>query len=419
MMTIQKVLDEIYSCKSIPKKNLDNIHFILKKLGNPEKNLKIIHVAGTNGKGSVVSMLEAILLEAGYSVGKYTSPHISNFHERIVFNRELISSRDIIFYYGNIKQIIDEYELYLNFFEITTIIMFCYFSDKKADYAVVETGLGGRLDATNAADSIVSVITNISFDHIDILGNTLEQIAFEKTGIIKNRELCIFASRPDGPELSNAVKSKTDNYINVFEKYTGTTVSLNKEKLSTLTVIDDITFEIPLFGAFQADNFLLVYEVSLFLGIKPSIIKTGLSKTIINGRFQLLSHKPLIILDVAHNADSVNVLKNNLLNLFSKDEIVVITSALKTKAVDEMLDIIKDFSDNIILTSLDEAPKGFNIDELAILAEKILKEQLVYADQDIVDCFDFAKSLNKKAIVICGSFYLADKFIKNWEKIRY
>ncbi|MCW8850070.1 MAG: Mur ligase family protein, partial [Melioribacteraceae bacterium] len=185
-MNIDTALEKIYSLKQFSVKlGLDNITNLLNHLGNPQKELKTIHVAGSNGKGSTCSFLASILMEFGYKVGLYTSPHLVKFNERIRINSIEISDKDIIEFLDSNKSYIDKYAP--TFFEITTALAFNYFAARNVDYAIIETGLGGRLDATNVLNPLASVITSISLEHSHILGDTLEKIAYEKGGIIKNR----------------------------------------------------------------------------------------------------------------------------------------------------------------------------------------------------------------------------------------
>src|SRR3989344_3935982 len=182
-MDYRKTLEYLYSLESSKiKLGLENIQNLLSKIGNLEKQLKFIHVAGTNGKGSVCSMLFYILKEAGYKVGLYTSPHLKRFNERIRINGHFITDKEIVDYFLRVKPHITTQ----SFFEITTAMAFLYFKDKNVDFAVLEVGLGGRLDATNVVTPLISVITNIELEHTDLLGDTIEKIAFEKAGIIKD-----------------------------------------------------------------------------------------------------------------------------------------------------------------------------------------------------------------------------------------
>ena len=407
-MNIDNILNKIFELRAVPKKNLNNIKFVLKKLGNPEKNLKIIHIAGTNGKGSAASMLESVLITAGYNVGKFTSPHIIKFNERIVYNKKEIPDEEIAGFFDIIEKITEKYNIYLNFFEVTTIIMFCYFNKLKPDYTIIECGLGGRLDATNTGNSYLSVITNISFDHTAVLGNTLKEIAFEKAGIVHDGQICIFAGNHS--ELTEAVKNKTDNFVDIMTKYKNIDISLDKTTLHTRISLNNSIFEIPLYGIFQGWNFLLVYETAKILKIEDSIIAKGISDVKWPGRFEIYSKDPLIILDAAHNTDSVKVLRDNILSLYPKSETAVIISVLKDKNINEIFSLAEEFTDNIFCTSLSESHRGFTSEELKNVIKKNDPSIEYYFDDDLEKITRKALSLNKKVLIVCGSFYLISKF---------
>ena len=407
-MNIDNILNKIFELRAVPKKNLNNIKFVLKKLGNPEKNLKIIHIAGTNGKGSAASMLESVLITAGYNVGKFTSPHIIKFNERIVYNKKEIPDEEIAGFFDIIEKITEKYNIYLNFFEVTTIIMFCYFNKLKPDYTIIECGLGGRLDATNTGNSYLSVITNISFDHTAVLGNTLKEIAFEKAGIVHDGQICIFAGNHS--ELTEAVKNKTDNFVDIMTKYKNIDISLDKTTLHTKISLNNSIFEIPLYGIFQGWNFLLVYETAKILKIEDSIIAKGISDVKWPGRFEIYSKDPLIILDAAHNTDSVKVLRDNVLSLYPKSETAVIISVLKDKNINEIFSLAEEFTDNIFCTSLSESHRGFTSEELKNVIKRNDPSIEYYFDDDLEKITRKALSLNKKVLIVCGSFYLISKF---------
>ena len=407
-MNIDNILNKIFKLRAVPKKDLNNIKFVLKKLGNPEKNLKIIHIAGTNGKGSAASMLESVLMTAGYNVGKFTSPHIIKFNERIVYNKKEIPDEEIAGFFDIIEKITEKYNIYLNFFEVTTIIMFCYFNKLKPDYTIIECGLGGRLDATNTGNSYLSVITNISFDHTAVLGNTLKEIAFEKAGIVHDGQICIFAGNHS--ELTEAVKNKTDNFVDIMTKYKNIDISLDKTTLHTKISLNNSIFEIPLYGIFQGWNFLLVYETAKILKIEDSIIAKGISDVKWPGRFEIYSKDPLIILDAAHNTDSVKVLRDNILSLYPKSETAVIISVLKDKNINEIFSLAEEFTDNIFCTSLSESHRGFTSEELKNVIKRNDPSIEYYFDDDLEKITRKALSLNKKVLIVCGSFYLISKF---------
>lgn len=406
-MNIDKTLEELYSLTNMGiKLGLDNIKNILKLMGDPQDNYKILHIAGTNGKGSTASILEASLLEAGYRVGKYTSPHIEKFNERIVIDREQISDEKICSYYKKIKTLIEINNLDPTFFEITTAMMFDYFKDCGCEYVVLETGLGGRFDATNVCHPEISIITNVSMDHMNILGDNLADIAHEKCGIIKDSPVVIADSKP---ELIAAVEAKTKNYIDVIKKYNDVKFKLT-EDFKTIIYIDNIEFNLSLYGKYQINNFLGAYETLKKIGVSDKDIQTAVSKIYWPGRFEIFSKKkPLIILDGAHNVDAASKLKENILSKYKKEDIVTLVSILEDKNRYGILEEISKFSDEIIFTSLEDFHRGTSGSELLGLVPNF-KNQVV--EDNLIKAFDLAKK-TKKIIIICGSFYLLAKFKKS------
>lgn len=402
-MNIEKTLEELYGLSVFGiKLGLDNIKELLKRLGNPQDKYKTIHIAGTNGKGSTASMCEAILLEASYSVGKYTSPHIVNFNERIVLNRQEISDEDIVKYYNIVKDNMGD--LPATFFEVTTAIMFLYFAEKNIDYLVLEVGLGGKYDATNVVNPELSIITSISMDHVNILGNTLYEIACEKAGIIKKGKPVFVIDTKD--EIKKAIFEQTETPIFVKEKYSLET-SLDKKSLKTIAIIDGEKFEIPLFGKFQGENFLLVYAAMEYLGISKELIKKALPKVVWPGRFEIIKREPLIILDGAHNEDSSLKLMENLRELDNKEDICFLTSILEDKDIGKILKNFSQVSNNIVYTSLENYHRGLSAKE--IFHKDIYFENKKYFE-DIVEAYEEAKK--HKIIVVAGSFYLLCEFKK-------
>ena len=404
-MDKNKKLDSIDKNKI--KLGLENMEKALKILGNPERKYKIIHIAGTNGKGSTAAFLEAGLIEAGYKTGKYTSPEIYRFNERITVNREEISDADVELYYERVNIALEASDIGLTYFEITTAMMFLYMKDKNIDYLVLETGLGGRTDATNTVTPVISLITNISFDHMEFLGNTLKEIAHEKAGIIKKDIPVFFAD--DKPELFEEIKAKTENYVNVLEKYefNENSTKLDKEKLNTLVKINNEEFRLSLFGKFQGKNFLLAYEALKYLGIDDEVIKRSCSKIIWNGRFQIVSENPFTILDGAHNKDSAAVLSENLREIFPDRELVFIISILRDKDNDSVLEELGKASDYAVFTGINNN-RGQNYDEMYNRGKSYFKHS--YAESTLESALKKAESLNKKATVICGSFFLLKEY---------
>ena len=432
MRTINKRITE----ESLNQNN-EKLKKIYELLGEPCKNKKIIHIAGTNGKGSTATFLENIFFAGGYSVAKFTSPHILKFNERILINKKMISDEDVVKYYEIVMELLEKNSFQINFFEIATFMALLYFEEKNPDFIFLETGLGGRYDATNVVNSTIAVITNISFDHVSLLGNSLDKIADRKAGIIKNRQLCIYAQNLT--ELENAVKKETDNSINVLKKYDNFQVELDTQNYKTIVKIlenenldkfENIEdkknksklkkiFILPLFGKFQANNFLLAYEIAKIYGIGDEIIQKGLDKISLAGRFEIFSQNPDTILDVAHNDDSVRVLVENLNELFKNDEVIFILSILGTKDIANIFEKILEKNYKIFITSLKEVTYGLSANEIKKNLENsnILTNNIIFED-NILDAYNQAKQMvlqknsRYKAIVVCGSFYEIAKFKK-------
>lgn len=407
-MKINELLDELYSYSLFGiKLGLDNIQKICDELGNPEKKYKIIHITGTNGKGSTSTIIETVLLEAGYSVGKYTSPHILKFNERIRANGKDISDEEIALTYEKVKNAIKNIGITPTFFEVTTAMMFLYFAEKKVEYAVLEVGMGGRFDATNVADGDIAVITNVSLDHTEYLGKTIYDIALEKAGIIKEKSFVIVGD--SDKEFLKAVSEKKKTFINTEEKYKDVRYNLNFKNFMTEIYINEKKFNLSLFGDYQVKNFLCAYEALKHLGISDEIIEKAVSKVVWQCRFERFSQNPLTILEGAHNIDGILNLKKILTHEYKPDEIVMIVSILKDKKVKEMLEVCESFSDKIILTSLSDNPRGLSGEKLLEYTDK---SSIFSVEDNIKKAYETAEKSNRRIIAVCGSFYTCERFKK-------
>lgn len=407
-MKINELLDELYSYSLFGiKLGLDNIQKICDELGNPEKKYKIIHITGTNGKGSTSTIIETVLLEAGYSVGKYTSPHILKFNERIRANGKDISDEEIALTYEKVKNAIKNIGITPTFFEVTTAMMFLYFAEKKVQYAVLEVGMGGRFDATNVADGDIAVITNVSLDHTEYLGKTIYDIALEKAGIIKEKSFVVVGD--SDKEFLKAVSEKKKTFINTEDKYKDVRYNLNFKNFMTEIYINEKKFNLSLFGDYQVKNFLCAYEALKHLGISDEIIEKAVSKVVWQCRFERFSQNPLTILEGAHNIDGILNLKKILTHEYRPDEIVMIVSILKDKKVKEMLEVCESFSDKIILTSLSDNPRGLSGEKLLEYTDK---SSVFSVEDDIKKAYETAEKSNRRIIVVCGSFYTCERFKK-------
>jgi bifunctional protein folC len=404
-MNIDALLEELYSYSMFSiRLGLDNIKEICKHLGNPQNSYKVIHITGTNGKGSTSTTVETILLEAGFKVGKYTSPHILHFNERIAFNNKYISNSDIAKYYEKVKTIINKYNIPATFFEVTTAMMFEYFKDVEAEYVILEAGMGGRYDATNICNNVVSVITNVSLEHTEYLGDTIYKIAREKAGIIKNCPYTIYAD--SNPDVKKAINEETNSSVNVLEKYKDAYYNLDFSNFLTNITIGDNKYEYSLFGDYQFTNFLCAYEVAKYLKISEEIIKKAVSKVIWQCRFEVFSKEPLVIFDGAHNAAGVDELCKIVKQHFKKDDVSILVSILKDKDRTTMFKKLNDISSNIILTSIPDNPRASTAKELYEFVEN--KKDFTF-EEDPIKAYSMAISSKRKLTICCGSFYILIK----------
>ncbi len=407
-MDIQESLDKLFALHNFGVKlGLENIQEFLDEIGNPQKRLKVFHVAGSNGKGSTASFIASILMESGYKVGLYTSPHFVKFNERISINGKYIPDDFIADFIDKYQKAIDKFNL--TFFEVTTAMAFEYFIYSDIDIAVIETGLGGRLDATNVLNPLACVITSISLEHTDILGNRIELIAFEKSEIIKKGAKAFVGLMPETAikvieQKCNEVKSPLfclEEYIN--EK--ADRISLYTEELE----FDE--WETPLIGKHQKYNAALASLcVTKTLGIDdPAIITDGIKNVVINtklqGRYEIVSHKPKMILDSAHNPEGIN----SLVNEFTKEKqnynkTSLLFGAMKDKNIEEMLKMLCPNFDAIFFYEI-KYERSASIKLLNEMAEKLKINYTVVTNlEDFIN-----KKLNedKENCVVCtGSMYL-------------
>lgn len=333
------------------KENLDNTLALLEHLGNPHKKFRSIHIAGTNGKGSVSHMLASIFQEAGYTTGLYTSPHLIDFRERIQINGTYIPKKYVSSFISKNKDVIERIQP--SFFEITVAMCFNYFAQQQVDIAIVETGLGGRLDSTNVIVPELSIITNISFDHMHLLGTTLEQIANEKAGIIKNNCPVVIGETQD--EISHVFHNKA--YTSKSSLYFADTyIKLLSESkqwhthfcISSHNTIQYKNLTSPLIGNYQQKNIVTVCAAieliqQKFSKIKKIHISRGIQNTITNthllGRWQIIQQIPYIVCDTAHNVEGIRETMQHLQSLNIKD-IHIILGVVNDKDVHSIINLL-------------------------------------------------------------------------------
>lgn len=322
---------------------LERIEKILKLLKNPQDKVKIIHIAGTNGKGSVCAILANILKCAGYKTGLYTSPHLVEYTERIKINGEDISKEDFAKYIELVCNLADKNKIELTEFEILTAATFKYFADNKVKYAVIETGMGGRYDATNVCKKpFISIITPISLDHTDRLGDTIEKIAFEKAGIIKPKSIVITEISNKGFKFIKEIAEKQKAKFYVVANY----VEMNYRNNTNYAVIQDIKYEFPLLGQYQKGNLSLVIKALEHIKVSKEALKEGLKTVKWGARLEYIKEKNIII-DGAHNPDAAKELRKSLDYYFPKQKRTYIYSTINTKDYKEVARILFNEDDEI------------------------------------------------------------------------
>ena len=313
---IDNLLAHLYGLRRLGiKVGLEHTNELLRRCGSPHRGLKTIHIAGTNGKGSTAAMIQAILRENGLKVGLYTSPHLISFNERIRINGLPISDEYIIEFMARFNSVIDAVEA--TFFEATTVLALHYFLNQEVDVAVIETGLGGRLDSTNVIDPELTIITSIDLDHQQLLGETLIDIAVEKAGIIKKQTPVLVCSQT--PEVMDVIRKKAqENNAPII--YSNDPKKINIDHHSTGFELDKKQYFVPLIGAHQAINAGLAIRAVMHHcpEMKKTEIQSGLSNTKWFGRFQPLLKKLPIYYDVAHNPGGIRTIRASLDTLNSK-----------------------------------------------------------------------------------------------------
>ena len=397
------------------KPDLINTLALCNHLGNPQTKFKSIHIAGTNGKGSVSHMLASIFQEQGYKTGLYTSPHLKDFRERIKINGEMISQEAVVDFTDSIKTFIEEIEP--SFFEVTVGMAFHYFAEKNVDIAIIETGLGGRLDSTNIIDPEISVITNIGFDHMSLLGNTLEAISTEKAGIIKKnkpvvvgktqtetskvfREKAILMNAPiffadEEYSVSDVNQERDLLTFNISNKNNNSRkISSN---LNSLYQLENIRTVVATIDHLDKTTFK-IQERSLVDGIRKTTSNTGL-----RGRWEKIGEHPSIIVDVGHNPDGIKEIIRQLSNS-TYHKLHVIVGLSKDKDYLEILSMLPK-----------DAEYGFTQANIprALDAETLLREGLNFglhgrAFSNVNLALDHAKSIAnaEDLILICGSLFV-------------
>ncbi|WP_173916003.1 folylpolyglutamate synthase/dihydrofolate synthase family protein [Halobacillus sp. Marseille-Q1614] len=426
-MNYTEAIDWIHSREKFKiKPGLKRMQWMLEQLGHPEKKLRAIHVAGTNGKGSTVSFLRNLLQKQGYSIGTFTSPYIVKFNERMSIDGEAIADYELAMLADKVKPLVEKLRGSEigepTEFETITVMAFLYFADKAVDFTIVETGLGGRYDSTNVITPILSIITNIGKDHMSILGNTYEKIAFEKAGIIKP-EVPVLTAVTQAEALSVIKKEAEQNnsLLFLYQKH------FKSEHIASTHRGEEFKFQMadyvspsmtsPLKGLHQVNNASLALAAAELLIdqgflIQRTFYPEGIGSTFWPARFETIKREPVVIIDGAHNEEGTEALANTLKQHYNGRTIYLLYAALADKPAGKMLNQLKPVVKEAWVTQFD-FPR--------VLPAKELGDQSpiepTYVESNCQAAVErILKKMSKEdVLVISGSLYFISEIRKNFE----
>ena len=412
-MNIEEYFNNFY--KGTKNPTLKAMEYFMEKLGHPEKQLKIIHIAGTNGKGSTTEMLANILTKNGYKVGKYISPHLIKYNERISVNGQDITDKEMEDIIEKLKDKIEKYNKLsgtkVTLFELLTTMALYYFKEKNCDFVVLETGLGGLYDCTNIVWPLVSIITSIGYDHMAILGNTLEEIAIQKAGIIKENSNTVIVEQKTA--IQNIIEEtclNKNNTLNAVKKADIQNKSYEGEFL-TFNYKENKNRKLNLKGEKQFENASLCLETINILkqkGFKISekAVREGLQAVVHKARFETINKKPEIIYDGGHNEEAILNFINTVNTYYKEKEKIYIISILKSKDYKTVLKyLLKDENSTFIFTNGNNEERYVSSKELYETAKRITKNEQLY-QKKLKEAILYAKSQKNKVSFVVGSFYI-------------
>lgn len=421
-MNYEEALEFIHGTYRFGSKlGLENIKDLLQRLGNPHERFRAVHVAGTNGKGSVTSMLAHVLHEAGYRVGMFISPYLERFTERIQVDLKEIEPHELARITERVKEkvveMVSEGKNHPTEFEVVTAIGFTYFAERQVDCAVVEVGLGGRLDATNVVNPLVSVITSISYDHMDVLGDTLEKIAAEKAGIIKQGRPVV--TYPQHPEVISVIRRVSrercaplfevdEESIEVVASQVGRQVfnySFGGEKFSNVVI--RLTGRHQILNAATALTAVAVLRRE-GIAIPDDAVYRGMERAVWPGRLEVVRRRPYVILDGAHNESGAQVLASAIKEYYDGKPVTLVIGMLKDKDADAIVKHLCPLAESVIVTKPD-SPRAMEPDELAIKVRGYCPDVTVESDIEKAVAMGLKRVAEDGVLLFTGSLYLIGK----------
>ena len=412
-MNYTEALEYIHSiCWTFTKPGLERISALCEKLGNPQNDLKFIHVAGTNGKGSFCSMIDSVLRHAGYKTGLFTSPYIKVFNERMQFCGENIPDDELAEITEYVKPFADSMEDKPTEFELITAIGFEYFKRKKCDVVILEAGMGGRLDSTNIIkSSLLSVITGISLDHTAFLGDTVEKIAAEKAGIIKENGSVLFGGNSKSVEDVIKAKAAEMNADYYFADKSGLEITSSDLSGSTFNYLGYNEVKLPLLGLYQpwnAANVLCALQILKGKGftVSEEAIRAGLLAARWPARFEIISRDPLIIFDGAHNPEGIETATQSIKRYFGDKKVCILTGVMKDKDYNYIAGKFAEIADRAF-TITPQNPRALPAEEYAKVLEEVGITATSYSSvaDALCDAKEYAKA-SGTALLCLGSLYM-------------
>lgn len=427
-MNFQESIEYLYGLGyelSVKKFGLENTYTLLNALGNPQKNFIKVQIAGTNGKGSTCAFLESILLESGIKVGLNTSPHLVSITERIKVNGSEISEEKFAEYVTKVrkvsKKLVESGELegMPTFFEHITVIAQMFFFDEKVEIAILETGLGGRFDATTATNAEVVAITPIDLDHTNILGNTIEEIASEKAAIIRKGVKAVIGKQKENALKVILEKCEKEDVLPIFDDCKSVYENYPEELYIWTKKGFKNCVRLGLIGDHQAENACVAISLAEVLAsdfgfnIPYQMISYGLEKAQHKGRLEYWrSENPTILFDGAHNVAGAKALKKYLERFHQDTQITLVFGAMSGKDISKIGGVLFPFAKNLILTQPDN-PRSATVEDLRSFAEEIIDREKIFLLPDVADAIDSAKQLTltytdtkPSLILVTGSLYL-------------
>ena len=431
-MTYKEAMDYILNVGKFGSNyGLERTYRLLELLGSPQEKLKLIHIAGTNGKGSTTAMITKILRGFGYKVGMYTSPYLEEFEERIQINGDKINKVTLVNLLEQVKiaidKVIEEGYEHPTEFEIITALMFLYFYNEKVDYGVIEVGLGGRLDSTNVLNPKVSVITSISLDHMNILGDNLKDIAKEKAGIIKNGvPVILYPQEKEAEEVILKTAEEKNSKVYFVKKENGKLIDINYEELYQKVQIEGCkntyTINLPLLGEHQIMNLGVVLNTieALFeienIPIDKNIVEKSLEDVKWVGRLEVLGRKPTILIDGAHNIDAIKSLKRNVGKYFKYNKIYLLLGILADKQVKEMIEEITPMAEKVYALT-PHSERAELSEDLKIEIQKCNSNVVAMENYEEAFLLALKEANEEDLILISGSLYMIGDMRKIITKI--